>query len=141
MISRLRRLHGGVAAVALLALGFAGGAAFAGVPDAPWYALTGNDWRAMEPAQRTAFMSGFLAGSGLADAEATGARDSLALTRAITGLRRAGTLRYPYGPSVYEARIGDWFTWENHREHPLWFGLREVNNQVRAAMADTGRGH
>jgi len=49
-------------------------------------------------------------------------------------------LRYPYGPSVYEARIGDWFTWENHREHPLWFGLREVNSQMRAAMADTERG-
>jgi hypothetical protein len=131
-----RRL--GAAALALLALGFAGGAAFAGQPAAPWHALTGDDWRAMEPKERAAFLDGFLSGSGLADAEHAGARDSLALMQAVSALRREGKLRFPFGPSVYESRVSDHYVWENHRPQPLWYGLREVNAHLRAAT-DSGR--
>ena len=129
------------AGLVLLALGFAGGVGFAAVSDKPWHSLTGDDWRGMSPPERTAFLNGYLSASGLADAETAGAADSLALMKMLPQLRRDGRLRYPYSPSVYDARISDHYVWENHRPQPIWYGLREVNSQLRASVAGDSTRH
>lgn len=145
------------AAALLLALGFAGGVAFAAMPALPWYQLNGEHWRAMTNEERSAFVLGFLAGSGVADAElkvkadsaATGkalgptsasGRDSLALSQAITSLRRAGSLRFPYAPHVYNLRMSDHYHFENHWPEPIWWVLVSLNDEIKFPMErDTPR--
>ncbi|MDX2191778.1 MAG: hypothetical protein NW201_00395 [Gemmatimonadales bacterium] len=128
-------------ALLLLALGFAGGVAFAEPPWRPWYEADAQDWARMTSGERDLFVLGFLAGSGVADAERAGATDSLSYLRAFQQLRRGldgRTLRYPFAPHLYTTRFGDRFFWENYKREPLWWSMVQVNEELKAPMANEG---
>lgn len=121
-----------------LALGLAGGAVFARVPDRPWYQLDGSDWVTLPNEERQALMAGFLMGSGLADAEASAPNDSTALRKALQTIRREGRLRYAFAPHVYMLRMSDHYHFENHRPEPLWWVIHTLNDELRLPMTTEG---
>lgn len=103
------------------------------IRDPDWFSASGSDWADWTPVARKAYLSGFLAGSALSQAVANGVRDSAGLTRAMDSLRTAG-LAFPYATNVYSARIEDYFWWENHRPHSIWYAFWEVNNDLKRGM-------
>jgi hypothetical protein len=102
---------------------------------ADWLNATGTDWMGFSPEAKRAFLSGFLTGAALQQASAAGASDSQGLAKTIDSLRHAG-LRFPYAPHVYQVRLDDYFWWENHRGFPIWYALREVNEDLTRAGQD-----
>ena len=76
------------------------------------------------------YLAGFLAGAATAEASNAGTADSAGLRRSLDSLSRAG-FRFPYSPSVYGARVDDFYWYENQRVLPLWYTLWEVNNRLR----------
>src|SRR5947208_962765 len=82
------------AAVGLAVLGFAVGRHTAGQEQGQgWAAYDGRDWRGFTPAEKRAYVAGFLSGSPLAEAGRAGAESPAALSRIIDSLSRGGGLR------------------------------------------------
>ena len=103
------------------------------IRDPDWFSTNGRDWGRLSPEARYAYLSGFLAGSATSQALAAGVRDSAGLTRVMDSLRTSG-LTFPYASNVYGARIEDYFWWENHRPHSIWYAFWEVNNDLKRGM-------
>ena len=98
--------------------------------------LTGTDWAAFGPKEKEAYLSGFLAGAALEQARAVtataGQSDSgAAASDAITALRRAHALRFPYAPSVYAAQLDDYYWWANHSDTPIVDVMVSIDHQMR----------
>ena len=110
----------------LLGTGFA-----SAVADRHWLLLDGDDWQRFSAAEREAWTMGFLAGHAVGRLPDSVARDTLAAAARLAEQRRAGSFALPYGSPVYTARMGDYYRWENHRAHPLWRGLLDVNAELR----------
>jgi hypothetical protein len=130
---------------ALGAVGFLAGRASAGPgPDRHWSARNGDDWRALGPKEQTAYVSGFLAGAGFAQAAGawpegkTGA-DSAGLRDTMAALTRTGRFRFPYAANVYAVRLNDYYWWENHRPLPTWYAFWEVNTSLIGPMTEPAR--
>jgi hypothetical protein len=111
---------------ALLGAGTARAAA-----DRHWLLLDGGDWQRFSGAEREAWMQGFLAGHAVGRLPTAVERDTLAASAQLTRAREEGTLALPYAASVYTARLGDYYRWENHQAHPLWRGLLDVDSELR----------
>lgn len=92
--------------------------------------LDGRDWGTMDAAQRVAWTQGFLAGRALGQLPDSAGRDTLAFAKELGQLRRGG-LAFPYAPSLYVSRMGDYYYWENHRPHPLWRAMLDVNAELK----------
>ena len=122
--------------LALLVAGVLTGTAWSRQAPRPWLAVSGDDWRQMDPDVRLAYVEGFLAGAALSQA-ATGARDSTGVRVAIEKLSRTGGLRFPYGANVYSSRISDFYWWENHVPLPMWQAFLEVNTALGRPISDT----
>ncbi len=125
-----------LACIALLAAGVVTGAAWPRQAHRDPLAVSGADWRRMEPDVRLAYVEGFLAGAALSQASA-GARDSTAVQIAIKKLSHDGGLRFPYGANVYSSRISDFYWWENHVPLPTWHAFLEVNTALGRPISDT----
>jgi hypothetical protein len=97
-----------------------------------WLQLDGHYWEHLSPEAKQAYLAGFLAGHATAQALNAGTADSAGLRRALDSLSRAG-FRFPFSPSVYGARVADFYWYENQRSQPVWFALWEVNNRLRAS--------
>ena len=106
------------------------------IPPRHWLAVSGADWRRMEPDVRLAYVEGFLAGAALGQA-AAGAVDSTGVRKAIEQLSRNSGLRFPFGANVYSSRISDFYWWENHVPLPTWHAFLEVNTALGRAITDT----
>jgi len=116
-------------------VGFLAGRASAGPgPDRHWSARNGDDWRALGPQEQVAYVDGFLAGAGFAQAADAGApgaaADSAGLRETMATLARTGRFRFPYGANVYLVRLNDYYWWENHRPLPTWYAFWEVNSSL-----------
>jgi hypothetical protein len=123
--------------MALLVAGVGTGAGWSRqAPPRHWLAVSGADWRRMEPDVRLAYVEGFLAGAALSQA-ATGARDSAGVRMAIEKLNGNGRLHFPYGANVYSSRISDFYWWENHVPLPTWHAFLEVNTALGRPISDT----
>jgi hypothetical protein len=123
--------------VALLLAGVVAGTAWSRqAPHRNWLAVSGADWRQMEPDVRLAYVEGFLAGAALGQA-VTGATDSAGVRIAIEKLSRDGGLRFPYGANVYSSRISDFYWWKNHIPLPTWHAFLEVNTALGRPISDT----
>ncbi|MGH7699194.1 MAG: hypothetical protein ACREMJ_01540 [Gemmatimonadales bacterium] len=121
-----------VAALAAATLGaFVAGRVTAAQADRTWSRYDGRDWTLFEPREKRAFVSGFLAGSALADAGHAGATDSAALHRAVDSLFRGGGLTFPFAHVVYATQLDDFYWWENHIPVPLYLALRDVNGRLK----------
>jgi hypothetical protein len=118
-------------AVAVAAGAFWAGRGTATQAERGWAAMDGGDWTLFEPKQKRAFVAGFLAGRGLADAERTGAADSAALRRAVDSLRGGGELRFPFGRTVYATQLDEFYWWDNHVPTPLYLALRDINLRLK----------
>ena len=121
----------------LLVLGALSGAAWSRqAPPRHWLHVNGADWQRMDPAVRTAYVEGFLAGAALGQA-AAGARDSTDVRRAMERLSRDGALRFAFGANVYSSRISDFYWWKNHVPLPTWHAFLEVNTALGRPISDT----
>ena len=79
---------------------------------------------------KQAYLAGFLAGSATAEMLDAGTADSAGLRQALDSLSRSG-FRFPFSPTVYGARVDDFYWYENQRPLPIWYTLWEVNNRLR----------
>ena len=96
-----------------------------------WFELNGSDWIAMDAPQRVAWTQGFLAGRAVGQVPDSVARDSIAFAQELTQLRQGRGLAFPYAAPLYVSRMGDYYYWENHRQHPLWWGMQDVNGELK----------
>jgi len=99
------------------------------IGDPDWLKADGRDWTQYSPESKQAYLAGFLAGTAAGKALAAGAPDSAALVERVAGLVQSG-LAFPFSTNVYGARLDDYYWWENHRSHPIWYALWEVNNDL-----------
>src|SRR2546426_8850919 len=94
------------AAVGLAVLGLAAGRYTAGQEqERGWAAYDGSDWRGFTPAEKRAYVMGFLAAGALADARRAGARGPAAFGRGIDSLSKGGGVRFPCRPTVYVTQL------------------------------------
>jgi hypothetical protein len=94
-----------------------------------WLSADGRSWRALSADSKEAYLAGFLAGTALTQALEQGAADSAGLVQHLDSLSRSG-FRFPYAPSVYGARLEDYYWYEDHRSLPIWHALLEVNYRL-----------
>jgi len=99
--------------------------------DKHWLQLDGADWQRFGNAEREAWAQGFLAGHAVGRLPDSVARDTLAAAATLEHQRKEGSLALPFASSVYTARMGDYYRWDNHQAHPLWRGLLDVNGELR----------
>jgi hypothetical protein len=99
--------------------------------DRSWFELDGRDWAAMEATQRMAWAQGFLAGRAVGQVPDSMVRDTTAFAQDLARLRSGGGLAFAYAPSLYVSRMGDYYHWENHRPHPLWRAMVDVNTELK----------
>src|SRR5437899_11915648 len=104
------------AAVGLAVVAFVVGRHTAGQEQGQgWAAYDGRDWRGLTPAEKRAYVAGFLSGSALAEAGRAGAESPAALSSIIDSLSRGGGLRFPFGHTVYVTPLDEDYWLENHR--------------------------
>jgi hypothetical protein len=99
--------------------------------DPEWLRFDGRGWAALSPDAKQAYLAGFLAGSATAEALDAGATDSASVYRTLDSLSRAG-FRFPFSPSVYGARVHDFYWYVDQRPLPVWYAIWEVNNRLHA---------
>jgi hypothetical protein len=116
----------GLVAGSLLTAGFIGAR-----QDRSWLDLDGRDWGTMDAPQRVAWAQGFLAGRALGQLPDSAGRDTALFAGELASLKREGHLVFPYAPSLYVSRMGDYYYWENHRPHPLWRAMLDVNGELK----------
>lgn len=126
MRSRLAVLTAGILAGAALTTAFIGAR-----QDRSWFALDGRDWAAMDAAQRTAWMQGFVAGRAVGQLPEAVVHDTAALGSSIPRMQKSGELAFPFAPSLYASRMNDYYHWDNHQPMPLWRAMLEVNGELK----------
>jgi hypothetical protein len=99
--------------------------------------VAGAYWKRLTPAEKQAYVSGFLAGAAAEQvrAQAGGGRageSTAASSVAVSALRASHTLRFPFGPAVYAAQMDDYYWWENHAEVPILDAMTEINARMMA---------
>ena len=116
----------GLVAGSLLTAGFLGAR-----QDRSWFDMDGRDWATMDASQRMAWTHGYLAGRAVGQLPDSAARDTLLFATELSELRRGNGLVFPYAPSLYVSRLGDYYYWDNHRPHPLWRAMLDVNVELK----------
>ncbi len=117
----------GMIAGSLLTAGFMGAR-----QDRSWFELDGRDWGTDGGAAARGVDAGIPGGSrGGPGARLRGAATRSPSRRDLTQLRRGNGLAFPYAPSLYVSRMGDYYYWENHRPHPLWRAMLDVNAELK----------
>jgi len=101
-----------------------------GEQESSWTAFDGRDWRGFDPAEKRAYVAGFLASSALAEAGRAGVRSPAAVRRMIDSLSRGGGLRFPYSLAVYQTQLDEYYWWENHLPTRLYLALDEINRRL-----------
>jgi hypothetical protein len=98
--------------------------------------LTGEYWASLTPAERQAYLSGFVAGAaveqarGEAVAAGRGSDSAAVSSSAVAALRERRALRYPFAPSVYSAQVDDFYWWSNHRDTPIVDAMVFFNGEM-----------
>ena len=117
-------------AAATLATGFLLGAgtvaALQGVK--PWQQVGWTEWQKWTPESRQAWTDGFLAGAAAGQAPDSVFSDSTRFVDWMSVARPVGR-RFPYGSNIYQARLQDWYHWDNYHGAELWRGVWVLNGQ------------
>lgn len=95
----------------------------------PWTRVGWTEWQQWSPEARQAWTDGFLAGAAAGQAPDSVFADSTRFVHLMTG--RPESRRFPFGSNIYQARMQDWYYWENHRGAALWQGVWVVNEELR----------
>lgn len=133
------RWPGGVASaaagLAAFAFGWAAAATAGQEPPRRPHALAVDGHRFAEygPEGQLAFLSGFLAGAAAAQAAdaaggPTGHLDSLTAELADPAL--AQRLHFPLAPTVYLARLQDYYFYRDRRDRPAAAAILEINHRL-----------
>lgn len=122
-----------VAAAALLCAPLGGAEQEAG-PRRP-YALTldGHRWAELGAQERLAFLNGFLSGAAAAQAVEAAGGPMNPLDRQAARLAEpelGGRLHFRFAPTVYLARLEDYYFYRNRRDRPVAAALIEINHRL-----------
>lgn len=93
--------------------------------------VDGHRWVGWSPEEQMAFLQGFLGGSAAAQAaEAGGARDGQldAWTAELADPSLAQRLRFRFAPTVYLARLQDYYFYRDRRDQPVAVALTVINH-------------
>ena len=116
-----------IAGAALLGGGLVVGASAAERQPPRWSALDGRDWTAFAPAEKEAYVAGFLAGAANA---AVSTSDTAVIRTAVDSLYRTGALQFPFGHMVYTNQLDEFYWWGNHVPTPLYLALSAINQRL-----------
>ena len=95
------------------------------------FAFDGHAWRALNEEAKLALLTGFLVGGALETGLSTGAAGKPPEPEALEALRRAGRLRFVYAPTVYKARLEDFYLYQDRLDVPLHKALLLIDEQIR----------
>jgi hypothetical protein len=119
---------------AAVALVLVAGTAEAQRTRAPWE-LDGSDWKAMSEGQKMAFLGGVIAGTAFARALADAPAADADIAPLAAELRRAGSLPFQYAPSVYKARIEDFYFYTDRVPTPILRTMFLIERELRGRGA------
>ncbi len=115
-----------------LALALVAGATEAQRHRAPWE-LDGSDWKAMSEREKMAFLGGVIAGAAVTGIRADAPDAEIAPL--VAELRRTGGLPFQYAPSVYKARIEDFYFYVDRAPTPIVKTLLLIERELRGTGA------
>ncbi len=98
-------------------------------PGASLLAFDGHAWRTLSEGEKLALLSGFLIGGALEHGMSQPGAQTAPET--LEAPRREGRLRFPYAPTVYKARLEDFYFYEDRRAVPLYRALLLINEEIR----------
>lgn len=95
--------------------------------------VDGHRWVEFGPEAQLAFLQGFLSGAAAAQAieGAGGPRGQLdSLTAELAGLGVAQRLHFRFAPTVYHARLQDYYFYRDRRDRLVAAALLELNHRL-----------
>jgi hypothetical protein len=98
--------------------------------------LAGAYWAKLSPAERQAYLTGFLLGAAAEQARARAdqggrAGDSAAVSSgAIDALQSARALHFPFAPHVYSAQVDDFYGNDGHAATPIVDAMISFNREM-----------
>ena len=94
------------------------------------FASDGHAWRRLGEGEKLAFLSGFLIGEALEQGLAAAAEAPMSPPAFLETLRKERRLRFPFAPSVYKARLEDFYHYQDRLDVPLYRALFLVNEHI-----------
>ena len=94
------------------------------------FASDGHAWRRLGEGEKLAFLSGFLIGDALEQGLAASAEAPMSPPAFLETLRKERRLRFPFAPSVYKARLEDFYHYQDRLDVPLYRALFLVNEHI-----------
>ena len=123
------RARSRLAASLTLALSLGVAVAAGAQPAASFLAFDGHSWRGLSEAEKLALLTGFLIGAALERGLA--GDQSLPSPETLEAMRREGRARFPFAPTVYKARLEDFYFYQDRLGVPLYRALVLINEQIR----------
>lgn len=100
----------------------------------PWE-LDGRDWKAMSESQKMAFLGGVIAGAAFTRILADSPAGDAEMGGPGRELRRTGRLPFQYAPSVYKARVEDFYFYTDRLPTPIVKTLYLIERELRDSAA------
>lgn len=94
------------------------------------FAHDGHAWRRLSEGEKLALISGFLIGEALEQGLAVSGEAPMAPPAFLETLRKERRLRFPFAPSVYKARLEDFYHYRDRLDIPLYRALFLINEQI-----------
>lgn len=117
----------------LLGRGLGAEASTSGLHPLEW---DGHRFIEFSPAEKEAYLGGFIAGAGASQAYVVLADvfDRELLGETLSELREERGLNFPYAPNLYHARMHDFYFYVDRRDRPIYQAIAELNFQLQAAQ-------
>ena len=97
----------------------------------------GHAWRRLGEDEKLALLTGFLIGAALEHGLSVSAEAPMSPPAFLETLRQDRRLRFPFAPSVYKARLEDFYHYRDRLDIPLYRALFLINEQIEQG----GRAH
>ena len=94
-------------------------------------ALDGHAWRGLSEGEKLALLTGFLLGGAFEQAAGLAPEPGAVAPETVEAMRRAGRFRFSYAPTVYKARLEDFYFYEDRLPTPLYRALFLINEEIR----------
>lgn len=113
-------------ALALVLVGTAGAQ-----PAKSFLSYDGHSWRGLTEGEKVALLTGFLLGGAFEQGMGLSPGQEPARLEALDTMRREGRLRFPFAPTVYKARLEDFYFYQDRLSVPLYEALFLINEEIR----------
>jgi hypothetical protein len=94
------------------------------------FAHDGHAWRRLGESEKLALLTGFLIGAALEQGLSVSAEAPTSPPAFLDSLRKDRRLRFPFAPSVYKARLEDFYYYQDRLDMPLYRALFLINEQI-----------